>query len=122
MLALTLLKKSARFFSSTTSSRTPSSIKNAFRGRLSEIRKTVLLGGGEARIEKQHKGGKLTARERLELLFDNGTFREYDAFVTHKCTQFGMDKQQFLGDGVVTGRGEINGTLSQYLIFHQFFL
>jgi propionyl-CoA carboxylase beta chain len=103
------LKKSARFFSSTTSSRTPSSIKNAFRGRLSEIRKTVLLGGGEARIEKQHKGGKLTARERLELLFDNETFREYDAFVTHKCTQFGMDKQQFLGDGVVTGRGEING-------------
>jgi len=66
-------------------------------------------GGGQARIDKQHEAGKMTARERLELLFDPGTFREIDRFVTHRCTDFDMDKKQFLGDAVVTGYGTVDG-------------
>uniref|UniRef100_A0A6U1U2K6 Propionyl-CoA carboxylase beta chain, mitochondrial n=1 Tax=Vannella robusta TaxID=1487602 RepID=A0A6U1U2K6_9EUKA len=69
------------------------------------------LGGGQKRIEKQHEKGKLTARERLLLLLDEGTFREYDRFVEHRCTNFGMEKQKIPGDGVVTGHGAINGRL-----------
>merc|ERR1712137_1070570 len=69
------------------------------------------LGGGTKRIEKQHEKGKLTARERLLLLLDEGTFREYDRFVEHRCTNFGMEKQKIPGDGVVTGHGAINGRL-----------
>lgn len=65
------------------------------------------LGGGEARIEKQHASGKLTARERIELLLEKGTFVEVDKFVTHKCYDFGMEKQHPLGDGVITGYGQI---------------
>src|SRR6201990_2180815 len=68
------------------------------------------LGGGEARIEAQHKRGKLTARERTELLMDKGSFEEFDMFVEHRCIDFGMDKQQKIpGDGVVTGWGTVNG-------------
>ena len=67
------------------------------------------MGGGQARINKQHSQNKLTARERIELLFDEGTFVEYDQLVTHRCTEFGMDKQKFYGDGVVTGQGLVNG-------------
>ncbi len=67
------------------------------------------MGGGQARIDKQHQKGKLTARERLHFLFDEGSFEEIDAFVTHRCTDFGMESQQFLGDGVITGYGTING-------------
>lgn len=66
-------------------------------------------GGGEERIAKHHQAGKLTARERLALLFDPGTFVEVDKFVTHQCTNFGMEKTKFLGDGVVTGYGKVNG-------------
>lgn len=77
--------------------------------RLLELRKEVLKGGGEARIEKQHEKGKLTARERVELLVDKGSFEEIDAFVTHRSTAFGLDKQKFLGDGVITGFGKIHG-------------
>jgi propionyl-CoA carboxylase beta chain len=66
------------------------------------------LGGGEARIQKQHEAGKLTARERIELLLDPGTFVELDKFVTHRCADFGMESQKFLGDGVVTGYGTIH--------------
>lgn len=73
--------------------------------------KSALLGGGEKRIESQHKKGKLTARERLELLLDEGSFEETGMLVTNRNTDFGMDKQQFLGDGVVTGFGTINGRL-----------
>jgi len=69
----------------------------------------ALLGGGQERIDKQHDSGKLTARERLDQLFDPGTFREIDRFVTHRCTDFDMDKIKFLGDAVVTGYGTIDG-------------
>ncbi len=68
-------------------------------------------GGGEKRIEKQHEKGKLTARERLELLLDRNSFEEIDMLVTHRSTDFGMEKQKFLGDGVVTGYGTIQGRL-----------
>ncbi|KAJ3247351.1 hypothetical protein HDU78_004603 [Chytriomyces hyalinus] len=74
-------------------------------------RSEALLGGGQKRIDTQHSKGKLTARERIELLLDNSSFREYDAFVEHQCTDFGMDKQKITGDGVVTGHGTINGRL-----------
>ncbi len=69
------------------------------------------MGGGAERIAKQHSVGKLTARERVELLLDPGTFVELDALVTHRCTDFGMEKQKFLGDGVVTGYGKVDGRL-----------
>jgi acetyl-CoA carboxylase carboxyltransferase component len=75
------------------------------------MRAESLLGGGEARIEQQHARGKLTARERLDLLLDQGSFVELDAFVTHRSTDFGMEDQVVLGDGVVTGHGLIEGRL-----------
>jgi propionyl-CoA carboxylase beta chain len=68
-------------------------------------------GGGEKRIEAQHKKGKLTARERVDILLDAGSFEEIGMFVTHRSTDFGMEKEQYLGDGVVTGYGAINGRL-----------
>ena len=68
-------------------------------------------GGGEQRIAKQHEKGKLTARERLHFLLDEGSFEELDAFKKHRSTNFGLDQQQFLGDGVVTGYGTIYGRL-----------
>ena len=71
----------------------------------------IKLGGGEARIAKQHEKGKLTARERIELFFDEGTFVELDQFVTHRCTNFGMEKKSLPGEGVVTGYGTVNGRL-----------
>src|SRR5579872_3557480 len=71
----------------------------------------ALLGGGQKRIDAQHKKGKLTARERLDLLLDPGSFNELDMFVTHRSSAFGLDKQRIAGDGVVTGYGEIDGRL-----------
>ena len=68
-----------------------------------------MKGGGEVRIASQHKKGKLTARERLHFLLDEGTFEEIGMFVTHRSTEFGLEKEQYLGDGVVTGYGKING-------------
>ena len=79
--------------------------------RLHELRAESRLGGGQARIDKQHEKGKLTARERLELLLDPDSFVEFDAFVTHRSTDFGLDEQRILGDGVVTGHGKIDGRL-----------
>ena len=79
--------------------------------KLVELRKQAQLGGGEKAIAKQHERGKLTARERIELLLDKGSFEEMDAFKLHRCHNFGMDKKQFLGDGVVTGSGTIDGRL-----------
>ena len=76
---------------------------------LIEKREQARIGGGERRIESQHKKGKLTARERIELLLDEGSFEEYDMFVTHRCTDFGLEKTKFYGDGVVTGHGTIDG-------------
>jgi acetyl-CoA carboxylase carboxyltransferase component len=67
------------------------------------------LGGGEKRIEAQHQKGKFTARERIDMLLDEGSFEEFDMFVTHRCTNFGLEKTKFLGDGVVTGHGTIDG-------------
>jgi len=69
------------------------------------------LGGGQKRIDAQHNKGKLTARERLSILLDEGSFREYDRFVEHRCTNFGAEKQKIPSDGVVTGHGTINGRL-----------
>ena len=71
----------------------------------------VLAGGGEKRIEKQHASGKKTARERVDLLLDPGTFVELDQFVTHRCTNFGMEKKELPGEGVVTGYGTVEGRL-----------
>ncbi|MGV8137623.1 MAG: acyl-CoA carboxylase subunit beta [Mangrovibacterium sp.] len=79
--------------------------------QLIDLRKEAKLGGGEKRIEAQHQKGKLTARERIDLLLDEGSFEEFDMFVTHRCTNFGLDKTKFLGDGVVTGQGSIDGRL-----------
>src|SRR6202171_5755333 len=76
---------------------------------LAELERRAELGGGEARLQKQHAGGKLTARERIELLFDPGTFEEVDKLVTHRCRDFGMDGQLIPGDGVVAGHGLIDG-------------
>src|SRR5256712_9692426 len=69
------------------------------------------LGGGEARIQRQHTEGKLTARERIALLFDPGSFQELDQLVVHRNTDFGMEKQRIAGDGVVTGYGTVHGRL-----------
>ena len=78
---------------------------------LEEKRMQARLGGGQRRIEAQHKRGKLIARERIELLMDEGSFEEYDMFVEHRAVDFDMDKQRIPGDGVVTGWGTINGRL-----------
>ena len=77
--------------------------------RLEEKREAARQGGGEQRIKQQHEKGKLTARERLELLFDPGSFEEWDMFVEHRSHDFGMEKQKIPGDGVVTGHGLVNG-------------
>ncbi len=79
--------------------------------KLLDTRKKIELGGGEKRIEKQHSQGKLTARERINLLLDEGSFVEIDAFVKHRSTNFGMDKVEANADGVVTGYGTIDGRL-----------
>jgi len=78
---------------------------------LRQRKEKIQLGGGEARIQKQHDKGKLTARERLALLFDEGTFVELDAFVKHRCVNFGMEKKEIPGEGVVTGYGQVDGRL-----------
>src|SRR5574339_597639 len=77
--------------------------------KLEQRRDNAKLGGGQARIEAQHKRGKLTARERIELLLDKGSFEEFDMFVEHRSIDFGMEKQKIPGDGVVTGWGTVNG-------------
>jgi acetyl-CoA carboxylase carboxyltransferase component len=79
--------------------------------RLQEYKAQSTLGGGEERIRRQHASGKLTARERLDLLLDKGSFTELDRFVTHRCSDFGLDQSHPLGDGVVTGYGAIDGRL-----------
>lgn len=81
----------------------------AVKSSLKKKREEALLGGGQKRIDAQHKKGKLTARERIHLLLDADSFVEYGAFIEHRCTDFGMDKEKYLGDSVVTGRGLVNG-------------
>ena len=78
---------------------------------LEEYERQAELGGGEARRQRQHDGGKLTARERIDLFFDTETFREIDKLVTHRCRDFGMDEQLIPGDGVVAGHGQVDGRL-----------
>jgi propionyl-CoA carboxylase beta chain len=80
-------------------------------GSLKQKRAEALLGGGQARIESQHKKGKLTARERLHFLMDEGSFQEIGMLVAHRSTDFGMEKEKYPGDGVITGYGTINGRL-----------
>src|SRR6266542_4733542 len=76
---------------------------------LRDLERRAELGGGIDRIERQHASGKLTARERIDLLFDAGTFEEVDKLVTHRCRDFGMENQIVPGDGVVAGHGLIDG-------------
>ena len=80
--------------------------------RLERLNQQALAGGGSARVDKQHAAGKLTARERIDLLVDSDTFVELDRLVTHRCTDFGMETKQVPGDGVVTGYGQIRGRLT----------
>ena len=86
---------------------------------LANRKETGRLGGGEERIEKQHARGKYTARERILKILDEGSFEEFDLFVTHRCTDFGMEKNQPLTDGVITGYGTVSGRL--VFIFSQDF-
>ncbi len=79
--------------------------------RLQRMRDEALQGGGPKRLEQQHARGKLSARERLELLLDEGSLTEIDAFVTHRASDFGLDDERYLGDGVITGFGRIDGRL-----------
>ncbi|MBR72417.1 MAG: methylmalonyl-CoA carboxyltransferase [Rhodospirillaceae bacterium] len=79
--------------------------------QLEKSREAARKGGGDKRIAAQHKKGKLTARERIELLLDEGSFEEFDMFVEHRCIDFGVEEQKIPGDGVVTGHGEVNGRL-----------
>ena len=87
--------------------------------KLNEKRSLAIAGGGKTRQDSQHKKGKLTSRERIEVLLDEGTFEEWDMFVEHRCSEFDMDKQKIPGDGVVTGYGTINGRLT--FVFSQDF-
>src|SRR5690606_20947679 len=79
--------------------------------QLEQKRASARLGGGQKRIDSQHSKGKLTARERIDLLLDEGSFEEWDMFVEHRCVDFGMQNETVIGDGVVTGHGTINGKL-----------
>ena len=88
------------------------SLREAQLERLDEMNQAAETSGGEARIAKQHDAGKLTARERMLYFFDEGTFEEIDKFVTHRCTDFGMEKKKIVGDGVVSGYGRVNGRLT----------
>src|SRR6185503_745207 len=77
--------------------------------RLGEKNAAAFAGGGSERIERQHTAGKMTARERVEFLLDDGTFEEFDRFKKHRCLDFGMQEQQVPGDGVISGHGLIDG-------------
>ena len=77
--------------------------------KFEELDNVAALGGGVVRIDKQHEAGRMTARERIDMLLDKGTFVELDKFVTHRCTNFGMEKNKIPGDGVVSGYGKIEG-------------
>ncbi|KAH9260032.1 hypothetical protein BASA81_001804 [Batrachochytrium salamandrivorans] len=94
-------------------------VLTGFEAKFSELNNQALAGGGDARNQAQHKKGKLTARERLDLLLDQGSFVEYDRFKGHRCTDFGMQDKDYPGDGVVTGHGKINGR--QVFVFSQDF-
>lgn len=105
----TRLVRPRSFFSTNAAWEATESPKDRFRKELEKAKEKALQGGGSVRMEKQHEKGKLTARERIELLLDPNSFREYDMLKQHRCTEFGMAKQSFPGDGVITGHGTING-------------
>ena len=86
---------------------------------LDKMRSKALLGGGKKRIQKQHDKGKLTARERLDILLDKGSFSELDMFVKHRSNDFGMEENRILTDGVITGYGRIDGR--KVMVFSQDF-
>ncbi|CAE7931030.1 pccB, partial [Symbiodinium sp. KB8] len=90
---------------------TPAETFHKFQQRLQAAREKALVGGGEKRIAKQHAKGKLTARERLDVFLDEGSFREYDQLKQHRCVDFGMAEESMPGDGVVTGHGTVDGRL-----------
>ena len=77
--------------------------------RIEKRREASMLGGGQKRVDVQHSKGKLTARERIDALLDEGSFEEWDMFVEHNCRDFGMGSNRVPGDGVITGHGKING-------------
>ena len=88
------------------------SLRKSTRESIEDLKKKkekVPLGGGRKRIDKQHEAGKLTARERIDLLLDKGSFQELGVFVTHRTHDFGLDKNKPVGDGVVAGHGTVNG-------------
>lgn len=85
--------------------------KNKHLEHLLKLRAEASLGGGQDKIDKQHAAGRLTARERIELLLDAGSFEEFDMFKTHRCTNFGLEKTVFPGDGIVTGHGTVHGRI-----------
>jgi len=115
-----LKKKSEKFSKPARSKKPTGSVSlNERLAQLEKLRRAAQLGGGQERIDAQHLKGKLSARERIELLVDPNSFEEFDAFVTHRSSDFGLDKQKYLGDGVVTGCGKINGRL--VFIFSQDF-
>ncbi|MCK5065221.1 MAG: methylmalonyl-CoA carboxyltransferase, partial [Candidatus Fermentibacteraceae bacterium] len=87
--------------------------------KLRALREEAFAGGGEKRIAKQHAQGKMTARERIDLLLDHDSFEEFDMLVTHRATSFGLDKKKIPGDGVVTGYGTIDGR-QVYIFSHDF--
>lgn len=118
-LATRTATASARHFSGSAPAPTTAEIYKKFLDRLDATRKHALTGGGADRISKQHAKGKLTARERIELLADPGSFREYDQLMAHRCHDFDMDKNAYPGDGVVTGHCLINGRLA--FVFSQDF-
>ena len=89
----------------------PEIVERNIIGELELRREQARLGGGQRRIDGQHAKGKLTARERIDLLLDEGSFEEYDMFVTHRCNDFGMEETKIPGDGVVTGWGTVNGRM-----------
>ena len=89
----------------------PEIIERNIIGELELRREQARLGGGQRRIDSQHAKGKLTARERIDLLLDEGSFEEYDMFVTHRCNEFGMEETKIPGDGVVVGWGTVNGRM-----------
>ena len=83
--------------------------KNNAYATFEERDRIASLGGGVEKIEKQHESGKMTARERIEMLLDKGTFVELDKLMVHRCTNYGMDKNKIPGDGIVSGYGKIDG-------------
>jgi len=97
-------------------------LKAEFRSNLKHAINLSEVGGGLEKLSRQHVKGKLTARERLELLLDEDSFQEYDKLKTHRCTEFNLSKEKYYGDGLVSGHGRIHGKKVKVLkLFHCYF-